>query len=163
MWVPSGKTVWLSNALWRPNNFCYALQILCGFPLVLDCGLLFTLQDQRVSCIGLLRKKTSDHLSFPKRNFLSGKRRCNTQDSVFICASETEVFGRKKVQAMIKKIVTKRNLNEHKFSSMKDDLAYWLSRLPEERIAAVEYLRRQYHGSTTGLQRSARVIQRPSG
>ena len=58
---------------------------------------------------------------------------------------------------MIKKIVTKRKLYE---SSLKDDLAYWLSKPPEERIAAVDYLRKQYHGSTTRLQRSARVIQR---
>ncbi len=58
---------------------------------------------------------------------------------------------------MIKKIVTKRKLHE---SSTKDDLAYWLSKRPEERIAAVDYLRKQYHGSTTRLQRSARVIQR---
>ncbi len=64
---------------------------------------------------------------------------------------------------MIEKIITKQNLNEDMSSSMKDDLAYWLSKLHEERIATVEVLRRQYHGSTTRLQRSARVIQRTSG
>ena len=64
---------------------------------------------------------------------------------------------------MIKKIVVKRNLFEHKYSSIKDDLAYWLSKLPDERIAAVEYLRRQYYGSTTRLQKFARVIQRTQG
>jgi len=61
---------------------------------------------------------------------------------------------------MIKKVVNKRNLNEHKLQSIIDDLSYWLTRIPEERIATVEYLRRQYHGSTARLQRSARVIQR---
>ena len=61
---------------------------------------------------------------------------------------------------MIKKVVNKRNLNEHKLQSIIDDLSYWLTRTPEERIATVEYLRRQYHGSTARLQRSARVIQR---
>jgi len=45
-------------------------------------------------------------------------------------------------------------------SSISNDLAYWLSRTSEERILTVEYLRRQYHGSTARLQRSARVIER---
>jgi len=60
---------------------------------------------------------------------------------------------------MIEKVVNRQNLDEHKYRSIKDNLAFWLSRLPEERISVVEYLRRQYHGSTTRLQRSARVIQ----
>ena len=60
---------------------------------------------------------------------------------------------------MIKKVVIIQNLDEHKYRSIKDNLAFWLSRLPEERISVVEYLRRQYYGSTTRLQRSARVIQ----
>lgn len=64
---------------------------------------------------------------------------------------------------MIKKVVTKRNLIKHKECSINDNLAYWLSRLPEERIATVEYLRRQYHGSTARLQRSARTIKRTQG
>jgi len=57
---------------------------------------------------------------------------------------------------MIQKIVNKRDLRS--FSSIKEDLIYWLSRTPEERVAAVDYLRKQYHGSTERLQRSARVI-----
>ena len=32
---------------------------------------------------------------------------------------------------------------------MKDDLAFWLEKSPEERISAVEILRRQFHGNTT--------------
>jgi hypothetical protein len=59
---------------------------------------------------------------------------------------------------MIKKVVTKRNLKDS--SSTKEDLAYWRSRPPEERVAAVDYLRRQFYGSTNRLQRFARVIQR---
>lgn len=59
---------------------------------------------------------------------------------------------------MIQKVIHKRHLRG--FSSIKEDLAYWLSKSPEERVAAVDYLRRQYHGSTTRLQRSARVVQR---
>ena len=60
---------------------------------------------------------------------------------------------------MIQKIVNKNPLNS--FSETKEDLAYWLSRTPEERIAAVEILRKQQHGSTARFQRIARVIQRP--
>jgi phage anti-repressor protein len=59
---------------------------------------------------------------------------------------------------MIQKIVQKRELQG--FSEVKENLAYWLSRTPEERIQAVEYLRKQYYGSTARLQRTARVIQR---
>ena len=59
---------------------------------------------------------------------------------------------------MIQKTVNRRTL--HDFSSIREDLIYWLNRTPEERVAAVDYLRKQYHGSTARLQRSARVIQR---
>ena len=60
----------------------------------------------------------------------------------------------------MKKVVTKRNLKDN---SQLEDLAFWLSQPPDERISAVELLRRQYHGSSERLQRVARVIQRPSG
>lgn len=59
---------------------------------------------------------------------------------------------------MIQKVVKKANLNG--FSEVKENLSYWLSKKPEERVAAVEFLRRQYHGSTTRLQRSARIVKR---
>jgi hypothetical protein len=59
---------------------------------------------------------------------------------------------------MIRKFVNKRDLRN--FSSIKEDPSYWLSKTPEERVAAVDYLRKQYHGSTERLQRSARVIKR---
>jgi len=58
---------------------------------------------------------------------------------------------------MIERVVKKLNLE--KGPSIKEDLAYWLSKTPEERISAIEILRRQYHGSSARLQRSARVIQ----
>ncbi len=60
---------------------------------------------------------------------------------------------------MIKKVVKKRTLGE---SSTKDDVAYWLSLPSEERVAAVDYLRKQVYGNTARLQRVARVIQRES-
>ena len=60
---------------------------------------------------------------------------------------------------MIQKIVKKHRLQER--AATQDDLAYWLSKTPEERVATVDYLRRQYYGNATRLQRVARVIQRP--
>jgi hypothetical protein len=59
---------------------------------------------------------------------------------------------------MIKRVVTRRSLSDS--SSLKSDLECWLGKPPEERVATVDYLRRQYYGRTTRLQRSARVIQR---
>jgi hypothetical protein len=55
---------------------------------------------------------------------------------------------------LIKKIVKKNNLED--FSEVKENLAYWLSKTPEERITAVEHLRRQKHGSSARLQRTVR-------
>lgn len=61
---------------------------------------------------------------------------------------------------MIEKVVRKENLQD--FSEIKENLAYWLSKTPDERIAEIDRLRRQYHGSSTRLQRSARIVQRSS-
>jgi hypothetical protein len=58
---------------------------------------------------------------------------------------------------MIQKIVKKGTMGE--LSSIEEDLAYWLSKPPEERVAAVDFLRRQYNGNTARLQRSARIVQ----
>jgi hypothetical protein len=60
---------------------------------------------------------------------------------------------------MIEKVV--RKAEQHAFSETKENLAYWLLRTPEERVSTVEYLRRQMHGSSARLQRSARVVERP--
>jgi hypothetical protein len=62
---------------------------------------------------------------------------------------------------MIQKVVRKHNLKER--DSTKHDLAYWLTKGPAERVATVELLRRQYHGSSSRLQKSARVIQQTRG
>ena len=59
---------------------------------------------------------------------------------------------------MIQKVVRKIDLQD--FSEVQDNLAYWPSKTPEERVAAVEYLRRQQDGSSARLQRTARVVQR---
>ena len=58
---------------------------------------------------------------------------------------------------MIQKVITKRKMDE---SSSLDDLAYWLNRPPEERISAVEILRRQYYESSERLQRVSRIVER---
>lgn len=59
---------------------------------------------------------------------------------------------------MIKKVIRKGRL--HSIQSAGEDLAYWLTRPAEERVATVDYLRKQYYGNTARLQRVARVIQR---
>jgi hypothetical protein len=59
---------------------------------------------------------------------------------------------------MIRKVVKKYDLK--KDNSIREDLKYWLEKEPEERIFAVEHLRRQYHGNSDRLQRIARVTQR---
>lgn len=41
-----------------------------------------------------------------------------------------------------------------------NDLPYWLSRSREERLAAVEFLRRQWRGTGTRLQRVLLVTER---
>ena len=62
---------------------------------------------------------------------------------------------------MIEKTVKRFDLKND--SSIKDDLAFWRSKTPRERIAAIEFLRGQHHGSSARLQRSARVIQQAQG
>ncbi len=43
---------------------------------------------------------------------------------------------------MLEDVVKKRRVQEAE--SAQEDLAFWLSRGPEERVAAVDYLRKQY-------------------
>lgn len=58
---------------------------------------------------------------------------------------------------MIEKVMKKRPLSE---SSAKDDLEYWLSKTPEERVNAVDFLRRHYYGNLSRLERVLRVVKR---
>jgi hypothetical protein len=62
---------------------------------------------------------------------------------------------------MIEKVAKKSDLKKH--SSVKEDLAFWLAKEPKDRIAAVEFYRRQHHGSSARLQKAARVIQQTQG
>ncbi|MEI6054650.1 MAG: hypothetical protein WCR55_01215 [Lentisphaerota bacterium] len=61
-----------------------------------------------------------------------------------------------KLLVMIEKIVKKVAL-EH--DEIKENLEYWLSRTPAERVEAIEILRKQYYGNTERLQRFVRVIR----
>ena len=59
---------------------------------------------------------------------------------------------------MIRKTVQKQRLDD--YSEIKQNLQYWLSRPPQERLAAVDALRREFYGDSQRLQRTARVISR---
>jgi protein tyrosine/serine phosphatase len=58
----------------------------------------------------------------------------------------------------IAKAVTKKKLSDLK--NDKSDLEYWLSKTDQERMEAMEKLRKQYGGSDQRLQRVVRVIKR---
>ena len=64
-------------------------------------------------------------------------------------------------KVMIRRTVHKFRQDAH--CQIKQNLQYWLSRAPQERLAAVDLLRRQMYGDTEGLQRVARVVQRSQG
>jgi hypothetical protein len=57
---------------------------------------------------------------------------------------------------MIKKVVAKKRLGE--FSEIRENLEYWLSKTPQERLAAVDLLRRQRYGEIR-LQKVVRIIK----
>lgn len=60
---------------------------------------------------------------------------------------------------MIQKVVNKKGLESH--NEIRQNRLYWLSRPAEERIAAVEFYRKQVYGNNypQRLQRVARVIK----
>jgi len=58
---------------------------------------------------------------------------------------------------MDSKTVQKHDMNN--FSEIRQNLEYWLSRPPEERLAAVDFIRRQYYGDSHQLQRVVRIIR----
>ncbi len=62
---------------------------------------------------------------------------------------------------MIRKVMQIHHIASH--SEVRQNLEYWLSQPPEERIVAVEELRRQIYGDSHRLQRVARVVQRAQG
>jgi len=60
---------------------------------------------------------------------------------------------------MLKKVINIKKLNETISSA--EELEYWMKKTPEERISAVEILRKQTHGSSARLQRIVRIVQHP--
>lgn len=64
------------------------------------------------------------------------------------------------IAVMIKKVVKKTHLKNSLQGNQ--DLAFWLSKPPQERVAAVDHLRFQIYGNSIRLQRSVRVIQQTS-
>ncbi|MBU1260611.1 MAG: hypothetical protein KKE31_04100 [Planctomycetes bacterium] len=44
------------------------------------------------------------------------------------------------------------------FSEIKENLQYWLTKTPQERLEVVDYLRSQVNGNTERLQRVVKVI-----
>ena len=60
---------------------------------------------------------------------------------------------------MIQKVINKKDLDSH--DEIQQNRQYWLSRPPEERIAAVEFYRRQVYGDNypQGLQRIVKIIK----
>jgi len=59
---------------------------------------------------------------------------------------------------MIRKTVSKHRLEAS--LEIKQNLQYWLSRPPEERLAAVDSLRAQIYGDNLRLKRVVHVISR---
>jgi hypothetical protein len=59
---------------------------------------------------------------------------------------------------MIQRVIHKHHLNPD--YEIKQNLRYWLKKTPEERLAAVDLLRRQIYGDSKRLQKTARIIQR---
>jgi len=58
---------------------------------------------------------------------------------------------------MIRKVVQIHRMDD--YSEVRQNLEYWLSRPVEERVAAVDELRREWYGDSQRLQRIARVVQ----
>ncbi|MBI2422897.1 MAG: hypothetical protein HYV27_08705 [Candidatus Hydrogenedentes bacterium] len=63
-------------------------------------------------------------------------------------------------EPMIEKVFKKLKLGDDTAAA---DLEYWLSRPPEERVAAVEILRKQQYGNAGRIQRVVRIVKRSTG
>lgn len=53
----------------------------------------------------------------------------------------------------------KRVIKKFKLGKKGNELKYWLSKTPSERIEAVERLRKQFNGSAKRFQRIIKIIQ----
>lgn len=59
---------------------------------------------------------------------------------------------------MIEKVA--KRLRRGEYDEVQENLKYWLSKSPDERVAAVEILRRQFYGDLPRLQRVGRRLKR---
>lgn len=64
---------------------------------------------------------------------------------------------------MIEKVVKKYTPGVDDHQQELDNLEYWLSRPPEERIAEVERLRRMVHGEPRPIEKIVRVVDMATG
>ena len=62
---------------------------------------------------------------------------------------------------MMRKVAKLYHMDE--YDEVRENLRYWLSRPPKERLDAVDELRRQAYGDSERLQRVARVVQQSQG
>jgi hypothetical protein len=60
----------------------------------------------------------------------------------------------------MQKIIKKSDL--HDTDAARRDLEFWLSRTPEERVSAVEILRRQHYGDMGRIKKMIRKFRRPT-
>jgi len=64
---------------------------------------------------------------------------------------------------MIEKVVKKYTLGVDDKQQELDDLEYWLSRPPGERVAEVERLRRLVHGEPRPIEKFVRIVDMRTG
>ncbi len=63
-------------------------------------------------------------------------------------------------------VMIRRTAHKHRQDAdfeIKQNLEYWLSRPPRERLAAVDLLRRQMYGDTGRIQKVVRIVHRSQG
>jgi len=56
----------------------------------------------------------------------------------------------------MEKVIAKKTLSS---DQVEEDLKFWLSKTPSERLAAVDQLRKQYYGNSFRLQRVVNIIK----
>lgn len=82
--------------------------------------------------------------------------------AAFVSAGVLYSHGRlRDNRGMIQKVVKIRPLKDR--SAEREDIEYWLSRPPGERMEEIEDLRKSFYGDLHRLQRVVRVTQRKKG
>ena len=65
------------------------------------------------------------------------------------------------VDFRLRRVLTVMRASEH--AASRPGHEYWRTRPTEERLAAVEFLRRQHDGARAGLRRVLQLVDRPRG